>query len=82
MALVGRAAILTTCGCAKDACRCGRETVREGRETVRDERETVREGRETVREELWRESREANFRATVGYRIAWRVRRNRAKKLS
>ena len=49
----------------RETVREGRETVREGRETVRDERETVREGRETVREGLWRESREANFRATV-----------------
>ena len=42
----------------------GRETVRDERKTVRDERETVRDERETVREG-YRESREANFRATV-----------------
>ena len=49
----------------RETVREGRETVRDERKTVRDERETVRDERETVREGLWRESREANFRATV-----------------
>ena len=41
-----------------------RQFVRDEREFVRDERQ-VREGLEAVLEGLWRESREANFRATV-----------------